>query len=125
MSVGWRTYTGPHGHALTIKPDAFVLLADVDWEHRWFLEIDRATEHRPSILRKANEYVSYWRSGTEQNTNEIFPKVLWIAPDEARAAHLTDWLGQLDPLTWQLFQVCTDAGFATAIRSAFQSEGAP
>jgi hypothetical protein len=118
----WRRYLGAHGRAVTVKPDAFTILANNEWEHRWFLEIDRGTEHRPTILRKANDYVTYWHTGTEQQDADVFPKVLWIAPDTTRTAQLTDWLAGLDPSAWQLFQVCTDAGFTRAITTSFASE---
>jgi len=74
------------------------VLADESWEHRWFLEIDRDTEHRPTILRKAEQYITYWRSGTEQRLTDLFPHVLWIAPTPARAAALAAILADLDRL---------------------------
>jgi hypothetical protein len=119
--ASWRTYAGDHGRQLTIKPDAFVILADRDWEHRWFIEVDRATEHRPTILRKAREYVSYFQSGTEQTITGIFPKVLWIAPTDAHATAIADWLAALASDAQGLFQVCSDTSFPAAIASALGS----
>jgi hypothetical protein len=110
----WRSVDGTPGPQ-TIKPDAFLLLADDAWEHRWFLEIDRATEHRPVILRKANDYIAYWRSGTEQRLHDIFPKVLWIAPDDKRADDLADWLSTVDADARQLFDTCTDRHLAASL----------
>jgi len=121
--ASWRAYTGDHGLQLTIKPDAFIILADQDWEHRWFIEVDRATEHRPTILRRAHEYVSYFLSGTEQANTGIFPKVLWIAPTDAHAARLTDWLSALEPDARQLFDICSDSSFPAAIASALGGNG--
>ena len=117
----WRHYLGDHGHR-QLKPDAFVIVADQDWEHRWFLEIDRATEHRPAIIRKATEYITYWRTGTEQRDTDTFPRVLWVVPDEPRRTALIGWLGSLDAETWQLFAVCTDVGFADAVTAGFNAE---
>jgi hypothetical protein len=113
--TSWRTYSGDHGRPLTIKPDAFVVLADQEWEHRWFIEVDRATEHRPTILRKAREYISYFQSGSEQHLTGIFPRVLWITPTDAHADLLSDWLSTLERDADGLFQVCSDASFSATI----------
>lgn len=121
--TSWRTFAGPAGRPLTIKPDAFALLADVTWEHRWFLEIDRATEHRPTILKKATEYITYWQSGTEQRVHDLFPRVLWITPNDRRTEAIRSWLGTLDPACWHLFQVCTESEFsATVFQAALEVE---
>jgi hypothetical protein len=122
--ASWRSYPGPAGQPLTIKPDAFVLLADTFWEHRWFLEIDRATEHRPTILRKAKEYLTYWQSGSEQRIHDLFPKVLWIVPTERRALELHAWLTELEPSAGHIFDVCTAANFGTTISTTEDSGGA-
>ncbi len=121
--ASWRTYPGDHGRQLTIKPDAFVILADQDWEHRWFVEVDRATEHRPTLLRKAREYVSYFQSGTEQAISGVFPKVLWIAPTDAHANLLIDWFAALEPDARRLFDVCSDGSFPAAIAQALGGNG--
>ena len=49
----------------------------------------------PSIIAKAKTYVRYWQSGREQAETGIFPFVLWVAPDEARADLLIDALVSL------------------------------
>lgn len=117
----WRTYPGHGGQLLTIKPDAFALLADQEWEHRWFIEVDRDTEHRPTILRKAKEYVDYWRSGVEQRQHDLFPKVLWVAPTVRRADELQGVLEGVDQRSAELFEVCTTADFAGTIGHAARS----
>jgi hypothetical protein len=122
--TAWRTYTGPAGQPLTIKPDAFALLADTFWEHRWFLEIDCDTEHRPTILKKSREYATYWQSGAEQRVHDLFPKVLWITPTERRSEQLRSWLTELHPDAWHLFLVCTRESFSETILTAADSEAA-
>lgn len=114
----WRQFAGPDARPQTIKPDAFALLADATWEHRWFLEIDRATEHRPTILRKATEYITYWQTGTEQRVHDLFPRVLWVTPSDRRTEDIRFWLTTLDPATHHLFQVCSAADFESAVQSA-------
>jgi hypothetical protein len=81
----WRQYTGPSGRTVTLRPDAFASWAAGEWELSCFVEVDRATEHPGRIARKADRYVRYWRTGTEQRNQGVFPAVLWLTPTEARA----------------------------------------
>ncbi len=104
----WRTFTSyAHGQE-TLKPDAFVSLVSGEWEDRYFLEVDRGTEHPPALRRQLDRYVRYWRSGREQATSEVFPQVLWIVPDAARHAVLVDVIGRLPAEAWPLFRVSTE-----------------
>jgi hypothetical protein len=80
------------GRAL-LRPDLFFALAAREYEYRWFAEVDRGTHRRPALLRKARLYESYYRSGVEQATHGVFPRVVWIAPDENRAERLRNVLG--------------------------------
>ena len=93
------------GERLVLKPDAVVSVAGGDYEYRSFVELDRATESRTVIRRKALAYVAYWHSGAEQEASGLFPKVVWLAPDERRKGQLVEALASLDPDSWQLFQV--------------------
>ncbi len=81
--TAWRHYTD--GLApVVLKPDLYAEVANNDYELRWFVEIDRATESSTVVARKCEQYVDYWRSGTEQQRHGIFPKVLWIVPTNHR-----------------------------------------
>jgi hypothetical protein len=75
----WRTYVDRRGSGRTLKPDAFVVIGLGEFEDRWFLECDRATEDLPRIVRKNESYRRYREAGLEA----VFPKVLWIASREA------------------------------------------
>jgi hypothetical protein len=103
----WRPYFGPGGARSILKPDALAVLGIDDYEDRYFIEADCSTEHRPHIVAKAKTYVRYWQSGREQVETGIFPYVLWVAPDEPRAAFLVDVLASLPPEHWQIFMVAT------------------
>jgi len=103
----WRDFTGVGGTALTLKPDAFVLLGVGDYEERSFLEIDCGTEGRSALLRKCRCYLDYFRSGAEQATSGVFPRVVWITTTERRVALLTEVCAALPPEAWQLFVVGT------------------
>jgi len=96
------------GGTVVLRPDLFLVLAVGDYELRWFIEIDRATEHLPAITRKCRLYNTYYRSGTEQRHHQVFPRTLWIAPTERRAESLRDTIAADQRLARGLF-VVTDA----------------
>jgi len=87
----WRTL--PAIGRSVLRPDLFIAIGAADLEYRWFIEVDRGTHHRPALVRKAQLYESYYRSGIEQATDEVFPRVAWITPDAARAARLREAFG--------------------------------
>jgi hypothetical protein len=105
----WRPYVGAGGARAVLKPDAETVLALGRYEDRWFLELDRATESRPALDRKLRRYVEYWRSGREQSATGVFPRVLWVVPDEARHAVLIDACGRTPVEAWPLFAAATSA----------------
>jgi Replication-relaxation len=81
----WRSFRGARGARVTLKPDAYVVLVLDGYEDHWFLEMDLDTESAPTIARKCAVYRGYWQSGTEQARTGLFPRVLWLVPDERRA----------------------------------------
>jgi len=83
----WRTYLNAGGGVVTLKPDLFAVTAkpNAEFEDVWFIEVDRATESRATILRKATQYEAYRRCGREQQAQGVFPLVLWVTPDNKRA----------------------------------------
>lgn len=80
----WREYPGVYGSLSMLKPDAAVRLLVGEFELAWLIEIDLATEALPTIERKARRHLDYHRSGTEQRTHGISPRVLWLAPTRQR-----------------------------------------
>jgi hypothetical protein len=111
----WRDFSGPGGGRLILKPDAFAITAEGDYEDRWFLEIDRSTESPARLTKKEATYLDYYRSGREQAESGVFPRVLWVVPDEARAGQLVATLAQLPAEDWKLFQVTTSERFVAVI----------
>lgn len=101
----WRYYVSGLGGRAVLKPDAFVRLASDEWEDHWFLEVDRDTEHTPALARQLDRYVEYWRTGQEQARNEVFPRVMWVVPNQRRYGELIDLFGRLPVEAWPLFQV--------------------
>jgi hypothetical protein len=80
----WRRFTGSGGEPITLKPDAFVRVGIGDYELASFVEIDLGTESLPTIRRKCQVFLSYWRSGVEQQRHGVFPRVVWLVPDQHR-----------------------------------------
>jgi hypothetical protein len=103
----WRHWTDSGGGQWVLKPDAFVAVAGGELENFSFVELDRSTESLPTIRRKADTYLTYWRSGVEQQRLSLFPRVVFVTPDDRRQAAIVGVLGQLEATFWPLFQVVT------------------
>ena len=73
-----------------MKPDLFVSLGLGDFEDRWFLEIDLGTESSTAVVKKCRTYLGYQRTGREQASHDVFPKVMWIVRGERRQRLLAD-----------------------------------
>jgi hypothetical protein len=97
----WRSFAAGGGTRLTLKPDAYLRVANGAYEDRWFLEVDRATEDLGRIQRKARLYGRYWQTGREA----VFPRVLWLTTRPARRDALHRALHRLPANERQLFQV--------------------
>lgn len=109
----WRSWNGIGGEQLVLKPDAFARFVHGDYEHSYFIELDRSTQSKGVIRRKGETYVEYYRSVIEQHRHGLFPRVLFLTLDKRRQEQIVEALAQLDPDDWQLFQ-------ATTIRQAFR-----
>ena len=64
------------GGSVDLRPDLFVRIAAGDLELRWFIEVDRGTEHLPAVMRKSTAYDRYYRGGVEQEKHGVFPRVM-------------------------------------------------
>lgn len=101
----WRDFGGIDGHH-TLRPDLYLSIGLDELEHRWFIEIDRATEHLPAILRKSTTYDRYYRTGIEQERHGNFPRVLWATITDRRVDAITRTLAA-SSLTTALFRTVT------------------
>jgi hypothetical protein len=81
----WRTYVGAGGERGVLKPDAFVVAGEDEYETLSFVEVDLGTEGTSALRRKGEAYLSYVRSGTEQARSGVFPRTVFLVPDERRA----------------------------------------
>ena len=86
----WRQYLTYTGGLNTLKLDAWAhtIAHNAKYEWYWFLEIDMSTENLATINRKADVYEAYRRTGSEQQHSSVFPKVIWIVPDQTREHQL-------------------------------------
>jgi hypothetical protein len=74
-------------------------------EHSSFIEVDLTTETLPTIQRKSQRYIDYWRSGMEQQWRGVFPKVVWLVQNEQRAERITSVTRKLASDAQALFDV--------------------
>ncbi|MGH2769520.1 MAG: replication-relaxation family protein [Actinomycetota bacterium] len=119
----WRRFWGASGSQV-IKPDAFVRLGREEYEDRFFVEVDRGTESPRTLECQVRVYCQYWASGQEQVRSGVFPRVLWLVPDERRKALLVEVLASLPAESWQLFQVATADRAVEAITGSGSDSGA-
>lgn len=107
-----------------LRPDLLVEVTTPDgWELRWFVEIDRGTEHLSTVLRKCQVYERYWRSGREADHHDVFPRVLWSVPDARRAKAIKAAIGDSRLLTSDLYRVATAAETLSTITNNEHPEG--
>ncbi len=111
--VCWRTYLGPYGARLVLKPDASVKLGVGDYEFSWLVEMDMATEALTTIERKAQRHLDYHRSGEARRSEGVSPRVVWIVPDEQRAEAVQQALDRLPAEAGRLFAITTRASALT------------
>lgn len=103
----WRGFVGPIGEPRWLKPDAFVVVATPEYVYRAMIEIDQATEGSQTLRRKLATYVDYWRSGREQQAHDVFPRVVWIVPDEQRAQTIQLLIDELPRPARRIFTATT------------------
>lgn len=101
----WRRYVAGSGAVEMLKPDLFTAVAVGDRELRWFVEVDRSTESLARIERKSRQYLTYLRTGREQELHSVFPKVLWTVPHDKRRQQLLGVMARLPPPADRLFAV--------------------
>ena len=111
----WRTYLDGFGGQHLLKPDAYLRVGLGAYEDRWFVEVDLATESRTVLARKLRAYLAYYRSGEEQQSHGIFPRVLLLANSEARRAALVEVCARLPTENWELFTVTTLDRFTAVV----------
>jgi hypothetical protein len=77
-----------------------------------WLEVDRGTEHREVIKEKC---VRYWRA-YQQWEGEVFPSVVFVVPDEQRAAVIRQVIAGGPADAQELFHAATHEGLVSSLR---------
>jgi hypothetical protein len=108
----WRSYGGVGAQRLMLKPDSFLRVGVGEFEDSYFIEVDMASEGSRALLRQLRAYIAYFESGKEQAERGVFPKTLWLVPDERRVSAIGECVRRLPRDQRELFQV---ALFAEAI----------
>jgi hypothetical protein len=101
----WRNYDGVDGHRSSLKPDSYVRLGIGDYEHSYFVEVDRGTEGSRAIEHQLALYTGYHASGIEQTERDVFPRVLWLVPDARRVGAIEASIERLPAPDSELFRV--------------------
>ncbi|TDD62038.1 hypothetical protein E1263_05350 [Kribbella antibiotica] len=110
----WRYFAGPGGVRRLIRPDLAVVTAQGEYEDHWFLEVDLGSEHPPTVVRKCQLYEDYRRSGIEQDAHNVFPRILWVVPNQMRADKLSAAIRSAR-LDQSLFRVVTKEQFVGVV----------
>jgi len=84
----WRNYITARDGNVILKPDLYAVTAGNGYTDYWFFEVDLDTETPKRIVRKCEYYGKYYLTGAEQKRAGVFPRVVWITPDEKRQATL-------------------------------------
>lgn len=113
----WRTFIDSKGRQRTLKPDLRATLGVGVNELHWFVELDRATEHRPALMRKIQAYLGAWEDEDEQTRAGVFPRVLWVVPDGKRAEVIRQVYDNLSGVPVGMFEVATTDRSITALTS--------
>jgi hypothetical protein len=100
-----RINDGDSGQRWTLKPDSYVRLGIGPYEDSYFIEVDRGTEGSRALHGQLMRYVAYHRSGQEQRTRGVFPKVLWLTPTAERAQVIESCVARLPAEARPLFVV--------------------
>ena len=115
----WRPHPGPGGRRVFCKPDAYVRLGIGEYSDSYFVEVDQGTEAPSTLAKKMTEYRRYFATGIEQSRRAVFPRVVWLVPDEKRHQVVVDVCGQQPAESWRLHMVTTqDSAIATMVEGA-------
>lgn len=112
----WRTYMGSFGSPVTLRPDLHVHVTSPDYEDRYFIEIDRATENPARVVATCHRYQEYYTSGAEQDASGMFPLVVWLVPHDKRQRQLTRYIADDPRLQRNLFTVITTDQITNLVR---------
>lgn len=112
--ANWRTFLGPGGETIWLKPDLYVVTSTQDYEDHYFVEVDLSTEHMPKILAKSRTYQDYSATGLYQAEHGLYPAVAWISEQQARRTALAAAIRNTRQLPPELFTIHNAESFVAA-----------
>jgi hypothetical protein len=84
----------PDGRGGVLKPDAYLAVSNSANVDHWWVEVDLATEHLPTLKRKLAVYLEFWRNG-QLGPEGVMPRVLVTVPDAERYSGVVRLIRQL------------------------------
>jgi len=108
----WRAYSTIFGNS-TLKPDMYAVTKSGDgspagsYEDHWFFEVDLDTSAPKMIIRKCESYSRYFLTESEYKRIGVFPKVVWIVPNEKRRDTISEHIRERVSEFVELFAVIT------------------
>lgn len=93
-----------------------------EYEDRWFIEIDLATESPATILKKCERYYDYYRTNLEQRKHGVFPAIIWIVPDKARKEVLQTTIAKANQKNTKMFLIIMPDDLEKIIVNGFDSK---
>lgn len=106
----------PNGLGGWLKPDAYAVLSSDVYDDAWWIEVDRATEHLPTLRRKLTAYLDFMERG-QLGPSGVMPRVFVTVPDEQRQAAVAAMLERLPEVAAKLLYVTT---FDRAVQTVAQ-----
>ena len=94
----------PDGLAGRLKPDGYVRVTSSEHFDSWWLEVDLATEHVPTLKRKLAVYVDFYLRG-QLGPDKVMPLILVTVPDTKRLSGIDRLIRQLPSQAGELFTV--------------------
>ncbi|MEV6446363.1 replication-relaxation family protein [Amycolatopsis sp. NPDC051716] len=85
-----------------LKPDAVLVVHSAAAEDSWWIEVDKATEHVPTLRRKLSVYLDFVRRG-QLGPGGVVPRVLLTVPSAVRLDALRDVIAHLPEPASKLF----------------------
>jgi hypothetical protein len=118
--ASWRSYGGIGGQRV-LKPDSYLRAHVGEFEDSYFIEVDMGSEGSQTLDRKLREYVAYAASGQEQTRRGVFPRVLWLTPDETRSGVIAGCVQRLPRQAGELFAVALQGDAANVVSGTPQT----
>jgi hypothetical protein len=100
-----------------LKPDAYAVLSSDDYDDALWIEVDRATEHLPTLRRKLVSYLDFMQRG-QLGPGGIMPRVLLTVPGEGRLDAVRSLLAHLPAPADRLFHLAQESDAAVYLAQA-------